>query len=293
LQDVFEMQDDVTARVAAAIAPKLDEARREHVTRKPPENWDSYDYYWRGVSQLSLWKIDLTREALESFRKAVALDPAFGRAYSKVAQSIQILADVYGQPITEDERAEALRCAETAIQLAGDDELALASVVFVIGNFAGDYDRGSEIADRALALNPNLSMAWNARGTMNLVLGDQVQALDAFQRVVRLNPMDKITIPYACFGAGAACLLLGRYEESAAWARKTLVLQPNDIRALFILTGATYLAGHEADAIKVAAQIKQHYPNMRSSRLRQAYRVKRPQDMEVVEKTVAFIGLPE
>jgi tetratricopeptide (TPR) repeat protein len=63
----------------------------------------------------------------------------------------------------------------------------------------GDYERGLELADRALALNQNLSHAWNARGTMSVILGEYERALDAFEKAARLNPLDQIAIPFTLF----------------------------------------------------------------------------------------------
>ena len=48
LEDIFELQDKVTASVVGAIAPKLEQAEIVRATRKPTESLDAYDYYLRG-----------------------------------------------------------------------------------------------------------------------------------------------------------------------------------------------------------------------------------------------------
>jgi adenylate cyclase len=296
LHDIFEVQDSVTARVVGSIAPKLGDAEIETVSRKPIENWSSYDYYLRGQKffhEGNRGQVQATRDALELFRKAVELDPKFGRAWGRVAGCIQSIRDLHSYPISEEERTEALRCAEIAIELSGDDEVALINVVYVFGMLNGDHERGLELADRALALNPNLSHAWNARGIMSVVLGEHEQALDAFAKAMRLNPIDKVAVPFTLFGMAAAFLLLGRYDEGAACARKVLVLQPSDIRGFLTLTSNTYLSGQLPEAQAAVTLMKQYHPHLRSSHLRQAFRVRRPADMAVVERTIAFMGLPE
>jgi TolB-like protein/class 3 adenylate cyclase len=296
LHDVFELQDSVTARVVGFIAPKLIEAEIETVSRKPIENWSSYDYYLRGqrlFHEGNRGQVQATRDALEIFRKVVDLDPTVGRAYARVANCIQSIRDLHGYPISEDERIEALRCAETAVELSGDDEVPLANLAYVFGMLKGDYERGLELADRALALNPNHSHAWTARGIMSVILGRHEQALDALAKAMRLNPIDKVAVPLALFGMAAACSLLERYEEGAGFARKVLVLQPKDIRGLFTLTSNTYLSGQITEAEATAAQIKQCHPHLRSSHLRQSFRVERATDMVAVERTIEFIGLPD
>jgi adenylate cyclase len=297
LHDVFEMQDSVTARVVGCIAPTLGEAEMEKVSRKSIENWNSYDYYLRGqklyYEGIQTAQVGLTREALEMYRKAVDLEPTFGRACARVGQCIQVVRDVHGHPISQEERAEALKFAELAVQLSGDDEWALTVVAYVFAWLKGDHERAADLADRALALNPNLSHAWNARGIISVILGEYERALDAFANAMRLNPMDKVAVPFSLFGIAEACSMLGRYEEGAASARKMLVLQPNDIRGLFVLTCNTYLSGQLAEAEAAAAKIKQYHPHLRSSHFRQLFPVRPPDDMAAVERAIAFIGLPE
>ena len=78
LRDVFEMQDSVTARVVGSIVPMIGEAELENVSRKPVENWSGYDYYLKGLKlhhEDQRGRVDVTRQALELFRKAVTLDP--------------------------------------------------------------------------------------------------------------------------------------------------------------------------------------------------------------------------
>jgi TolB-like protein/class 3 adenylate cyclase len=297
LDDVFEMQDRVTASVVGAIVPRMAEISFENVGRKPVESWGAYEYYLRGMSLFHQGdqggKLNATLEALPLFRKAVQLNPTFARAHVRIAASFLTLRDVHGRPISEDEHAEALRSAEQAVRLAGDDEVVLMIATYIFGFFDNDYERGSELIDRALALNPNFSHAWNARGIISVVLGNHERALNEFAEAMRLNPLDNLALPHSLFGISSACILLGRYEEGAEYARKMLALAPNDIRGLFLLTGSTSFAGKSAEANDAVARIKKFHPHMRASFMRRAYRVRQASDMAVVEQIVALIGLPE
>ena len=55
LEDIFDLQDQVTASVVGAIAPKLEQAEIERARRKPTENLDAYDYYLRGLASVHQW----------------------------------------------------------------------------------------------------------------------------------------------------------------------------------------------------------------------------------------------
>ena len=50
LADIFDLQDQVTASVVGAIAPKLEQAEIERAKRKPTESLDAYDYFLRGMA---------------------------------------------------------------------------------------------------------------------------------------------------------------------------------------------------------------------------------------------------
>jgi TolB-like protein/class 3 adenylate cyclase/tetratricopeptide (TPR) repeat protein len=297
LSDVFEMQDNVSASVVGAIAPRLDKVSFENVSKKRVDSWGAYDFYLRGMK---LWwdaqtngSANTTLEALQMFRKAVLLDPAFGRACARVGGCLESLRDIHGLPLSEDEHAEALSMAEQAVQSAGDDEVALTNVCYVVGFLGDDYERAAQLADRALTLNPNLSHAWNARGIMRVVLGEHEPALGDFAKAIRLNPVDNVAVPLSLFGLAAACLLLARYEDSESWSRKLIALVPNDIRGWYILVGSTSLAGKADDASDAIARFEKLFPYMRSSIMRRTYRVRRPSDMAVVERVIAALGLPD
>src|ERR1700720_2812175 len=50
LEDIFDLQDQVTMSVVGLIAPKLEQAEMERAKQKPTERLDSYDFYLRGVA---------------------------------------------------------------------------------------------------------------------------------------------------------------------------------------------------------------------------------------------------
>ncbi len=68
LDDVFDLQDQVTFNVVGAIAPALQLAETERTRRKPTANLDSYDLFLRGSS--AVWEGRLT-EAINYLKQAI------------------------------------------------------------------------------------------------------------------------------------------------------------------------------------------------------------------------------
>ena len=77
LDDIFDLQDQVTASVVGAIAPQLERAEIERAKRKPTESLDAYDYYLRGMAHFHQGTREGMGEALPLFYKAIELDPGF------------------------------------------------------------------------------------------------------------------------------------------------------------------------------------------------------------------------
>ena len=74
LEDIFELQDQVTASVVGAIAPRLEQAEVERAKHKPTDSLDAYDYFLRGIASLHSWTKESNDEALRLFNKAIELD---------------------------------------------------------------------------------------------------------------------------------------------------------------------------------------------------------------------------
>lgn len=86
LEDIFDLQDQVTASVVGAISPRLEKAEIERAKRKPTESLDAYDYYLRGMANLHLWTREGSEEALSAFKRAIELDPNFATAFGMAAR---------------------------------------------------------------------------------------------------------------------------------------------------------------------------------------------------------------
>jgi hypothetical protein len=85
LEDMFDLQDQVTASVVGAIEPKMQRAEIERARRKPTENLNAHDYYLRGLTKVRRWTKDANSEALHLFSRAIDLDPGLACAYGMAA----------------------------------------------------------------------------------------------------------------------------------------------------------------------------------------------------------------
>jgi adenylate cyclase len=290
LLDLFDLQDSVAISVAGAIAPRLIAADAELAKRKPPESWDSYDFYLRGIALFVQHTSETTDRALEFFRKAINLNPEFALANVRAAGCLLMRAEFGGLPLTDEERAEALQLTNRALALGEDNEWVLGWASLIVAVLNGEVERGSDLVNRALAINPNFSNAWNARGWISVVLADGARALDAFDRAIRLNPADDWTVVAAMQGKMCAFWVMDRYSDALEWADRVLARRPNDLRSL--------LTKHRVDpdptrAAEVGDRIRALYPHLRGSYVRRFYYVQSARHQAMVEEGIARLGLPE
>ncbi len=164
LEDIFDLQDQVTANLVSAIARQLQRAAVERARRKPTENLSSYDYFLRGMARSHVWNAEASNDALRYFSKAIALDPEFATAYGTAAWCY-VWRVAYGWVIdSAQEYADAVRLARRAIELGPDDDVALGCGGWALGYVGRELESGAVFVDRARALNPNHAPTWYFSG---------------------------------------------------------------------------------------------------------------------------------
>ena len=192
IEDIFDLQDQVTTSVVGAITPTVEQAEIERAVLKPTESLDAYDHYMRGIASQYQWSNEATNGALRHYYKAIELDPKFALAHALATCccSWRKVNEWMTDPAREI--TETKRLAERATQLGQDDAQVLgwsgAALAFVVGQ----VDEGVALVDRALRLNPNLMDAWVSSGLVRMVLGEWDMAIDHFARAMRLSPIDPL-----------------------------------------------------------------------------------------------------
>src|SRR5712671_5647630 len=219
LEDIFNLQDQVTASVVGAIAPKLLEAEIERAKRKPTESLDAYDYYLRGTAKVIQWTEAAVDEALPLLYRAIELDPDFALPYG-LATMCYVFRKGKGF-VTQQESAETARLARLGAELGKDDALVLSFAASSLAYVVGELNEGVALVDRALVLNPNLARAWTFSGWARVWIGQPDVAIEHLARAMRLNPLDDTM--YSMQTATAhAHFFAGRYDEASSWAAKAL-----------------------------------------------------------------------
>ena len=292
MEDVFDLQDKVTASVVAAIAPKLERAEIERSRRKPTESLDAYDYYLRGLAAIHLWTKSGCAEALAHFYRAIELDPAFASAYGMAARCYS-MGKVGGWiEATSKEIAEADRLATLAADLGRDDAVALAAAGIALSFVVGDLDRARELEDRATALDPNMAWAWLWSAWTSVWIGESEAAKEQVTRALRLSPLDSHR--GSMFAAMAAAhFLAGSYDDALAWAERATRERRGFSFSGVLIAASAALTGNADRAREALDELRSTHPNMSVSKQSLSFPFRRPQDTERLAEGLRKAGLPE
>ncbi len=294
LSDIFDLQDHVTESVVGAIAPAVEKAEIERAKRKPTESLDAYALYLRGLGKSNQFasRRQANDEALRLFNSAIELDPDFATAYGRAA-FCHVHAKANGWiSVTANEIAEVKRLAQRAVELGKDDAIALAASGWALAYVVGDLEVGAALIDRALVLNSNSAEAWYCGGWAKNFLGEPEPAIERFARAMRLSPLDPFAVGMRG-GTAYAHFLLGRYDEAASWAAMALQDNPDYQPGLRIAAASNAMAGRPEQARKAMARLRQLYPALRVSALKDLVGPWRAEDLSRYEEGLRQAGLPE
>ncbi|HUB97167.1 MAG TPA: adenylate/guanylate cyclase domain-containing protein [Stellaceae bacterium] len=292
LEDIFDLQDQVTTSVVGAIAPKMELAEIERAKRKPTENLGAYDYYLRGAASFHLMTRAGLDAALQSFYRAIELDPEFASAYGMAAWSFVWRRANGWTADRAKEVAEAERLARRAVEFGKDDAIALSRAGHTMAFICGDLPTGAAFCDRALQANPNLATAWFLSGAVRVWIGEPEVAIEQVMRAMRMSPFDPLLYLMQTITAFAH-FFAGRYGEASLWAEKALRDDPNWLSALWVTAASQALDGRLDTARQTMARARQIDPALRISTLQAAYPIRRPEDFAKWADGLRQAGMPE
>jgi TolB-like protein len=292
LEDMFDLQDRVTASVISAIAPKLQVEEIKRAKRKPTENLNAYDYYLRGLAKVHQMTVDANREALQLFCKAIRLDRGLACAYGMAAWCY-VQRKARGWMIEPgQESAEATRLARKAVHLGGDDPVALSMGGYALAFVAQEFDDAAAFMDQGIAISPNLAQAWTLSAWLRVWSGEPDLALEHVARAMRLSPLDPSM--YGMHGAMAfAHFLASRYEMASSCAEKAMRDHRTFLLSICISAASNALAGQLEPAQKALARALELSPDLRASNLRDLAPFRRAEDLATFAKGLRKAGLPE
>jgi len=249
IADLFDMQDEIVARLANQLGTQLIEAEARRAQRAPLP--DSMDLYFQGMASANKGSTpEYMAQARGYYEHALALDPGNIEALVGVAFVDYASVAVF---LTDDRaaRAAAAEAALTKVLSAAPNH---AMAQHLLGGVHIHTNRGGEgIAkcEHALALDRNLASAHSRIGLAKVFVGRAEETEGDVLAALRLSPRDTYAYIWM-LTAGVAKLYLGRDEEAVAWLLRSIEANRNHSLSHFCLAAALAQLGR-LDKARAAA----------------------------------------
>ena len=297
LEDVFELQDRVTANVVGIIAPRVVQAETERARSKPAGNLEAYDLVLRAVALMRTLRRPEIEQALGLLRQAVQIDPSYARGMANLSLCCWIfIAQGFGHrdnPLVADMNEVAQR----ALSLDPADSEVVAIAAIILGVPGDDMETGLALVEKAIGLNRNNADAFRVGAILYAYKGEIDKAVEHQQQADRLNPLDaswrrNLAYPIAYFG-------VGDHEKVVDWTARILRERPNVAGALRYRAASLALLGRTDEARRVIARLLEHAPGYTVSEVRRHHEFdmnspfKRPGVTESLYRGLRLAGLPE
>jgi adenylate cyclase len=227
LGDIFDLQDEITSNIVAAIEPNLHSVEIARAKAKPTQSLDAYDLYRRALPELYELTEESCRRADDLLRRALARDPDYADALAALTECIT-RRWLNGWVRIEEipaMQAESLRMAQRAVAADPQNGIAIATAAYVFACHMRRFDSALEYAERALQLHPNSAHVRSLCAGAFIQCGESERAIAQYNVTLRLNPVDPRR--YLMFtGIAMAHFFAYRFEEAAHWARRSLDEKP-------------------------------------------------------------------
>jgi TolB-like protein/Flp pilus assembly protein TadD len=257
--EAVDLQEDIARGIIAELEPELRRAEIVNVRRQRPGNQDAWAHYHQAVGAIALngWGEDAMAEARSHLQKSVALDPSFGLGYAHyalltaLARNIGLLADPSSM------QSESLSAANRAIALDDGSSEVLGYAGCALCDL-GYLDRGLEILQQSLEIDPSNAQAHVALGTALNLMGQFETGIEKMRFGMKISPRDR-RLGFWGWALGIFLLKADRVDEALVEAR-TASRRDSKLYLTRVLEAAALdRLGHLADAraaLAVARQLR-------------------------------------
>ncbi len=289
LDDIFDLQDEITQTIIGAIEPELAVAEQERVVRETPNNLDAWDCYQRGLWHHYRFTKEDNATAQALFRQAIKLDPGLSRAYAGLAHAgyWDVLFDFSNEP--EETLTWADEAGQTALTLDDKDPVAH----WALGRvrmLRGDLDRAIAELDIAIHINPSYAHAYFGIGFAQTFAGMTDEALENNSKAIRLSPHDP---SLWTFYAGRTVTHIARREfgDAVISARKSVQQAHAGGWAHALLAIALAHAGETAAARAAIEELKIVQPDFSEDFIRRVLQFRDPAQIDLFLDGLRKAGL--
>ena len=286
LVDIFELQDELTQRVVAALPRRVESARLEQLKRKKPCDMDVYDCVLRAKLCHHRGTAEDNAMALQLLDQAIRIDPDHASAYGWRACT-RAQAIVRGYMAYSDEiEEEILEDVDRGLSI-DDNDLECLRITCEFRIEQKRLDEALMLSDKLLRLNPSDPRLLAQRGEILTWRGQAEEGIEWIERAMRLDPHEADgwahLLGRALFGAG-------RYAAAIAAFRRVPSMRYGHHAYLAACHAQLDERARAAEESRNVLRLK---PDFRSSDFCQSLFFADPRDCASVRESLTRAGLPD
>ena len=249
LSDIFALQDEITLKIINAMQIKLTMGEQARLWEGQTTSIQAYDMHMRGSECFFRYNEKDNKQAQQFYKEAINIDENFALAYAMLGAThiFDLLFRWSESPIQSFEQAE--KCAEKTLALNDSLDLAYLASGF-IKLFKRQHDEAINDGQRAITLNPNGAEAHALFGYILNMSGETDLAINYLKRAFRLNP---IPLPHYYHILAMAYRNNEQYEKAIEVSERGLRCY-NDQFALYLTLAASYTFLDRTDEAHMAAE---------------------------------------
>jgi adenylate cyclase len=292
LEDVFAVQDEINAMIAARLEPEIGLAERQRVLRAGSRDLHAWDSYHLGVAHFFRFTAEGNLEAQRLFQRSRELDPDFGEAHAWWAYAV-VLGMVYWDTEPADDLLDlALAATKRALKL--DDQNAVFHTLNARVQLArGEYEQAIAENEIAIGLNPTFATAHCGLADSLAYEGRYEEALEGFRRAIGLSPNDPQRWAFLTYGA-LALVFMGDHETAIKWADRASLIPNCQYWAIAHKAVALALLGRRDEACRNVERLLEEKPGFSLGFARKKlFYLKRSEQLRLYLDGLEKAGVPD
>jgi TolB-like protein/Tfp pilus assembly protein PilF len=247
LDDVFDLEDEVSSKIASSLAGHIENVGISRAVRKPPESMTAYDYVLRARQYSDSYEQEEIATLRSLLGEAIRLDPRYAPAYSLLALSYTLEFESDWCSAHQEALEQAVSYARQAMEL--DDFNAYAHMIMGLALlYQSKFDLAEDQLDRAIECNPNDYDAYCVKSWVLACSGRASEVNSCGAKALQLNPL----LPDQCLMA----MILAHYSdgdyESALDILERIDYPSGESEAL--RAASLFQLGRESEARRAAAK---------------------------------------
>ncbi len=292
LDDILQIQNDITNIVILATDAAIEHAEVERSFLVPTEDLSAWENYYRGSWHKNQTTLNDMDQAQHYFKKALSLDSRFSRAYASLAYTQLSHELLKNKPSLDDtEIKKALSNAMLSVNLDRHESMGYMSQGRALF-FAKEYKQSLAMLDQGISQNPNYFHCHSIKGTVAAHLGRDAEAQQHLDIAERLSPLDPLQF-YIKMARAITLVNQKRYDEAADCSLQGTTY-PNAYFTTYVVAAACLqLAGRDKQAQQYTQQALKIKPDYSVNLYQSRSPNKNKRENSVFIKAMLDAGIPQ